>query len=163
MERWKKIKGFENYSVSDCGRVRNDKNNKLLSIRNNGHYVQIALYNNTGRQYKVYVHRLVAEAFIPNPNNYPQVNHKDEIKDNNNVCNLEWCTSSYNINYGSRTKRWLKNMNGSRAPKPIVVDGITFDSIADAGRHFNINASTIGAALFRGQQKCKGHTISYAQ
>lgn len=165
MERWKKIKDFDNYSVSDCGRVRNDKKKLLLKQINNSGYLVVNLYNDTTTK-KIRVHRLVAEAFIPNPNNYPIINHKNEKKDDNRVENLEWCTYKYNSNYGTCRERISTTMKGvPRYYQAIkcIVDGITFNSVADAGRHFNINASTIGAALFRGQQKCKGHTISYAQ
>ena len=67
------------------------------------------------------VHRLVAQAFIPNPNNYPQVNHKDEDPSNNNVSNLEWCDAQYNNAYGNRNKRCsLMQLNRADCSKPVL-------------------------------------------
>ena len=64
-----------------------------------------------GVGHKKTIHRLVAEAFIPNPNNYPCINHKDENKENNNANNLEWCTYKYNSNYGTCRERTLEKIN----------------------------------------------------
>lgn len=102
-EIWKDIKGYEGlYQVSNFGRVMNVKKNKLVKqeIIHNG-YVRVTLFNN-GKPKWFFIHRLVAIAFIPNPHNYPQINHKDENKLNNCVDNLEWCTAKYNSNYGTR-------------------------------------------------------------
>lgn len=120
IEEWRPIYGYEGlYEVSSYGRVRSldryEVNNlgykrllkgKILSpgIRKDGYFV-VSLRNKMFR-----VHRLVAQAFIPNPDELPQVNHKDEDKSNNNVDNLEWCDSKYNNNYGTariRTKETL--------------------------------------------------------
>lgn len=103
MEEWRAVPGYEGlYEVSNKGNVRNVRRNKLLRLQktNNG-YIRVVLSKNrikTGFQ----VHRLVALTFIPNPDNLPCVNHKDEDKINNSVNNLEWCTAKYNNNYGSR-------------------------------------------------------------
>ena len=71
-------------------------------------YAYVNLHLN-GKMKTIKTHRLVAEAFIPNPENKPMVNHKDEVKNNNAVENLEWCDAKYNINYGTRTARMIKN------------------------------------------------------
>ena len=106
MEEWKNVIGYEGlYEVSNMGNVRNVRRNTLLKLSKNKYgYIRVFLYKNgisTGFQ----VHRLVAQAFLPNPDNLPQVNHKDEDKSNNRVDNLEWCSQLYNNIYGSRMER----------------------------------------------------------
>ena len=95
-EIWKEIQGFEGeYAISNKGNVKNLKSGRILGGRYDSMgYKQIKL---KGKKYLI--HRLVALAFIPNPNNLPQVNHIDEVKTNNNVENLEWVTASENVNY----------------------------------------------------------------
>lgn len=123
-EIWKEIKDYTNYYVSNKGNIlniyekaikRNSKEKGIAfrilkpTIDSNG-YCCICLYkNNVSKIFKV--HRLVAEAFIKNPKNLPQINHKDENKLNNKVENLEWCNSFYNNNYGSRTKKVAKKLS----------------------------------------------------
>ena len=106
MEEWKKIPGYEGlYEVSNMGNVRNVRRNKLLRLsKTNNRYIRVSLCKN-GIKTGLTVHRLVAEAFIPNPDNLPEVNHKDEDKTNNRVENLEWCDHKYNMNYGTRNIR----------------------------------------------------------
>lgn len=104
-ELWKDIPGYEGlYQVSDCGNVRslNWRNtgivkNLYLKPHNKG-YLQVELVKNRKKK-MLTVHRLVAATFIPNPDNLPVINHKDENKSNNRVDNLEWCTFSYNATY----------------------------------------------------------------
>lgn len=111
-EEWKDIKNYEGlYKISNLGRVKKiNKSNIIIckpSIDTSG-YKQIVLTKNEKRKsYKI--HRLVAVAFIPNSNNLPQINHKDENKLNNDVSNLEWCTLQYNCNYGSRNYRCTRH------------------------------------------------------
>ena len=119
MEQWKPIKGFEGYEVSNLGRVRSlDRIRKaaygrtaqikgiILSVaKNNTNDYLLVRLNSGGRQVHKLVHRLVAEAFVPNPNNLPQVNHKDENPQNNRWDNLEWCDQLYNNHYGTAIER----------------------------------------------------------
>lgn len=106
MEEWKNIIGYEGlYEVSNKGNVRNVRRNTLLKLSKNYYgYIRVALSKN-GIKTWLRVHRLVAQAFLPNPDNLPQINHKDEDKLNNCVENLEWCTAKYNNNYGDRLKK----------------------------------------------------------
>lgn len=119
-EIWKDIPGFENiYQVSNIGNVKtldkyvnsSIKNNnkvkrktKILKQYNKNGYLQVSL-SKENKRYYFGVHRLVAMAFLPNTNNLPQVNHKDENKLNNKVDNLEWCSAKYNCNYGTRNSK----------------------------------------------------------
>ena len=123
MEQWRDIEGYEYlYQVSNEGRVkslnyRHTGRDKLLKPQsNNKGYLQVNLYKDRKRKHQN-VHRLVAEAFLPKPDGYTQVNHKDEDKTNNTVwinedgsvdlekSNLEWCINEYNYNYGTRIQR----------------------------------------------------------
>ena len=98
METWKAIKGYPNYEVSNLGNVRNKKGNVLKPEETERGYLRVNLFNN-GKVKHHKIHRLVASTFIPNENNFPQINHKDENKKNNKVDNLEWCTNWYNSHY----------------------------------------------------------------
>ena len=106
MEEWKNVIGYEGlYEVSDKGNVRNVRRNTLLKLTKTYYgYIQVNLYKN-GIRTGLRVHRLVAQAFLPNPDNLPEINHKDEDKTNNRVDNLEWCDRKYNNNYGDRLEK----------------------------------------------------------
>ena len=116
MEQWMVIHGYcDRYEVSNYGNVRSNQNGKqrlLKQMTNAGKYngyKMVTLYPGNGTSKKVKVHRLVAEAFIPNPNGYTIINHKDEDKQNNNVSNLEWCTKAYNNAYNDAYKRRVES------------------------------------------------------
>ena len=125
LEVWKDIKNYEGYyQVSNLGNVRScdrvikrlnffkkirGKNLKKVIDNSTGYYCVGLSKNNKANRF--YVHRLVAQAFIPNPNNLKYVNHKDETRTNNKVENLEWCTALYNNTYGTLLDR-LKNLKG---------------------------------------------------
>lgn len=117
-EYWKPVVGYEGlYEVSNFGRVKSLKFGKerILKQKIRGGYYSVGLSKN-GIVKTYQVHRLVAEAFIDNTDNLPQVNHKDENKLNNSVDNLEWCDAQYNCNYGTRTERLSKSqINGKRS------------------------------------------------
>lgn len=110
MEIWKDIKDYPNYQVSNMGRVKSlkyDKEKILKSCKDKDGYLIVGI-SKEGKIKNFKVHRLVASAFIPNPNNLPYINHINEIKDDNRIENLEWCSSKYNANYGSRNERMAK-------------------------------------------------------
>lgn len=105
-EEIRDIKGFEgHYAVTSYGRVWSYKSHKFLSpgVDKFGYCIVVLCKN--GKRKTCKVHRLVAEAFLANPDGKPQVNHKDENKTNNNIINLEWMTAVENINYGTRNNR----------------------------------------------------------
>ena len=138
-EKWKPVRGYEGiYEVSNLGRVRSvDRVNSFeawgktnyrklkgkirkQNFDGRGLYLHVSL--NDGKRNKIaLVHRLVAEAFIENPDNLPEVNHKDENKTNNNVSNLEWCDHKYNNNYGSKfhATRGEKNVSAKLTPEIV--------------------------------------------
>ena len=124
MEEWRSIPGYEGlYEISSYGRVKSleisyikkngvmdHKPEIILRPKNNGTgYFTVCLYKNKIHKYYL-IHRLVAQAFIPNPDNLSEVNHKDEDKSNNRVDNLEWCDHKYNMNYNDVQKRRSQRM-----------------------------------------------------
>jgi hypothetical protein len=114
----KEIKGYEGlYSITSCGKVWSHRRGVFLEpIYDKYGYLKVNLYKDD--KLKTFlVHRLVAIAYIPNPDNLPEVNHKDEIKDHDWINNLEWCTHGYNINYGTRTERQIQSRMGKHYEK----------------------------------------------
>lgn len=164
MEQWKAIPGYEGlYEVSNTGKVRSltrYKRELNRHLHKQGYeYVQLTKDHETKNKL---VHRLVAMAYINNPNNYPQVNHIDEDKTNNNVNNLEWCTAKYNMNYGKGAKaRHIKIdyskpifkenavKNGKKTSRAIVQftkDGVfvaRYDSAKEAMRKLGVKNAHI--------------------
>lgn len=102
IEKWVDIKGYENkYAISNFGRIKSIKANLIMKpMKCTNGYLCACLWKNN-RQKKILVHRLVALHFISNPENYEDVNHIDENKENNRVDNLQWCSHSFNMNYGN--------------------------------------------------------------
>ena len=117
-EIWRDIDDYEGlYQISNKGHVKSLKWGKERILRpmiNSSGYLNVVLYKNTASQSR-YIHRLVAEVFIPNTQNKPQINHKDECKTNNTVENLEWATAKENSNFGTRNERM-----GYSLSKPIL-------------------------------------------
>ena len=178
-EVWKPIEGFEGlYQISNFGKVKSlDRkviNNrtfqlikgKILKPCNNGNnYLYIGLCKN-GKIKRIAIHKLVAQAFIPNPNNLPQVNHKDENKLNNCVENLEWCTPNYNANYGNRNKKMKKMIIEKYAKKVVQYDinknYITeYDSIEETARKNNVTSQAISRCCNGKLKKCKNYIFKF--
>ncbi len=145
MEEWKDIKGFEGrYKVSNEGRVKSI-DSVIITGRGVRHYTEhfltpaaikngyLKVYLSSEKKSKWYlIHRLVAEAFIENPDNLPEINHKDENTSNNKVENLEWCDRKYNINYGTRTSKTSTPIEALDDDGNVVY---TFESKREARRH----------------------------
>lgn len=162
---WKKIKGYEMYEVSTEGEVRRINSKKVLkpfyrgSSKQKSRYLGVKLCKD-GTEKTFAVHRLVAEAFIPNPLHLPQVNHKDGNKINNSVDNLEFCNNSYNIWHSYNVIHTSKpkismsvlqyNKNGELIRK--------FDSINMASKELNIDSSSI-SSVCKGKRKTAGEQI----
>lgn len=160
MEEWRAIENFPDYEVSNYGNVRSYKRIRGMEIPhmmfphpNRYGYQCITLVNSDNKRCLVTVHRLVAIAFLANPNNLPCVNHKDENKANNNVINLEWCTQQYNVNYGSGKLRLsIANTNNPAYSKQIYQFDFngrfiqSYVSAAEAARQTGLKLSTISKA-----------------
>ena len=194
-EIWKDVKDYEGlYQVSNLGRVKSlerkswngykwfIKKERILKPRPlKAGYLKVSL-SKDGIVKDFLIHRLVAIAFIPNPNNLPEVNHKDENKGNNRYYNLEWCDGKYNINYGTaieRSKNNKPNMSGENNPmygksgkyspnsKKIVQLTLdnefikVWDSISDAVRELGFDCSTISKCCRGIKHKHKGFKWMY--
>ena len=174
-ETWRDVHGYEGlYKVSNKGNVRSvDRINhigrkysgRMLRPRyhTNG-YLQVDLRKGGIRKSKL-IHRLVAEVFIPNQNNYLEINHKDEDKSNNNVENLEWCTREYNMNHGTRNAR--ASQTQSKKVKAINIktgEVIAFNSGKEAKSKGGYSRGCVSQAcqgIYCGGNIYRGHRWSY--
>ena len=159
---WKQTQINPKYEVSDDGQVRTIATGHIKSQKTDryGYKVVCLSVNRDTRKY-VTVHRLVALAFIPNPNGYPQVNHKDEDKTNNRVENLEWCDAKYNSHYGTGRER-----SDKKRCKPVVLtdnngNTITYPSVKAAAVALGVDKACISGAITGRQKTCKGFTVAY--
>ncbi|RJE47691.1 hypothetical protein A7K50_03320 [Dehalobacter sp. MCB1] len=171
---WKNIKDFDNYQISNTGLVRKD--NKIIKSFDNKGYERILLTNGNLKSKKL-IHRLVAEHFIPNPDNKPQVNHKDLNTKNNNDWNLEWVTNKENVQHAilniPERKRQLKNdmsligkkfgkENAMKSRKPIEqlsIDGNLikqFSSAREASHELDISYKCISKCCLGSLKSYKG-------
>ena len=161
--KWKDIIGYENeYQINQFGEIRTLKDSPKLKkynvlkpqINKRNGYVYQMLYKN-GKEKLLRVHRLVAMAFLPNPNNLPQVNHKDGNKQNNSVDNLEWCEQSYNMKHAFKTglekpsekqKAAVRKTNEKKRKRVVRTMGDEkneYESATVAARKNNVGISTI--------------------
>lgn len=164
MENWKPIKDFEDYLASDLGNVYSTKSNKQMHLtKTKNGYMHINL-SKGNKKHGFYVHRLVANAFIPNPENLPQVNHKDEDKSNNGISNLEWCTNRYNQNYGTSNKRRSEKLKSRQTGNKILCleTGVAFPSIKEAGKVMGLCASEISRMVFKTRNVYSVHGYHFA-
>ena len=168
-EEWKYIKDYEGlYQISNLGRVFSLNKNKFKHpTKGSDGYIRVSLYKE--RERKSYlVHRLVAEAFIENPNNYPIINHKDENPSNNRVDNLEWCTFKYNNNYGNHIKNMVENntyYKGSKHPSSRKVQCITtgrkFNCIKEAAEYYLLDSYKHISTCCKGKRNyCGKHPVT---
>ena len=181
-EEWRDIEGFEGkYMVSNLGRVkslnynRTGKEGILEGVDYGYGYLYVNLYK-YGKGKQCMIHRLVAMAFIPNPDNLPEVNHKNEDKTDNRVENLEWCSRLYNNTYNGRAKKAGKKLRGrkqseehikkraEKTSKPIYSinkeSGLItcWESIMEAERQTGISKGNICDCL-KGRQKSAGGCV----
>lgn len=130
VETFLSVPGYEGlYEISNLGNIKSLRSGKLMKkTKNNDGYEAVSLTKN-GKSRGYFVHRLVALTFIPNPDNLPEVNHKDECRDNNVVDNLEWCTKKYNRNYGTYRERMSALKTGKPNPRKNKIQVEEYDPL----------------------------------
>ena len=182
-EIWKDINDYEGlYQVSNLGRIKSLKrkvdagNGKMRwqyerimsNKKTNGNGYNIVSLHKNGKSKNKCVHRLVAEMFIKNTNNYKYINHKDENKQNNCVNNLEWCTAQYNVTYNNlHIRKGIKNRNNKYSKRINRLDEEnnileTYPSINEASRKMGVSVRTISKCLNGKQKHSAGYKWKYA-
>lgn len=174
-EVWKDVQGYEgSYQVSNMGNVKSLERyvkrygkdflikERILAQTDNGYgYKFVSLVPLEGKAHKKnhYIHRLVAQSFIPNLNGYPEVNHIDEDKQNNSTNNLEWCSTQYNMRYGTRIARIKKKVIGvSTKDKSMVI----LDGIVDGAQHGFTNAQALSNCIHGHSKSSYGYVWNRA-
>ena len=148
----KDIKGYEGlYAITEEGQVWSYRSNKYLKQQQARNYLSIELHKDNNRKH-YFIHRLVAETYIPNPHNLPEVNHIDENKYNNCVDNLEWVSHKNNMNHGTQKER--ARTKCKKRIRCIETDTV-YNSTKEAAEALGIKAPNITSCL-KGRQKTSG-------
>jgi hypothetical protein len=156
----------EQYQVSNTGIVRNKLTGKILKPQKDGKgYLRVSLSKNNV-QVTIKVHRAVAMAFIPNPDNLPQVNHKDTNKENNTVSNLEWISNYDNMQHAIKNGLTNHVDNSGRKKRPVIRissngENVKFGSLAEASKQCNVSRSNLCNALKGKRNMCGGYRWKY--
>ena len=162
-----KLKNYSSYEIYEDGRIYSYKSRKWLTLkpRQDG-YIRVRLVNDNGEIKDLYLHRIIAQTFIPNPENLPCVNHKDENRMNCHKDNLEWCTYEYNNNYGNHITKMLEHRiyeAPSTAIQVAQLDKKTeeiiqiFPSIKEASRAVNGSAGHINEVVHGKRKTAYGY------
>lgn len=169
-EIWKDIKGYEGlYQISNLGRVKSfsragtrTKKERILKTRFSYKGYERINLSKEDIDKTHFIHRLVAQAFIPNPYNYKEINHKDENSRNNKVSNLEWCDRSYNINYKNRNKKVADKLaiRVIQLKNEKIIN--EFDSMIQAQRKTKIPISNISKCCSGERKSAGGYKWKYA-
>lgn len=164
-EEWKEVYGFDIlFEISNKGRVRTKHHGKqgykkeyrYIEPTDNGNgYLRMNVRQNNHPK-TIYIHRLVADAFVENPNKYCEVNHKDENKHNNVAENLEWCLHRYNCNYGTRNEKC-----GGKKQIRCKETGIIYESVKHASDVFNVGKTALSNCLKGRSKTCAGYSWEY--
>lgn len=147
------VENYSSYGITENGQVWSYKSNKFLSQRYDKYgYLRVTLMNDDKKMKTELVHKLVALAYIPNPDGKETVNHKDENKENNCVSNLEWMTRQENLNYGTRGQR-----QSDKVSKPVrcIETGIIYKNTLVASKEIGISATSIYNCI-NGKSKTAG-------
>lgn len=171
-EEWRDIDGYEGlYKISNLGRVKSVERyvnhpkggvrivrERIKNIEFDNNRPRVELSRN-GNKKKYLVYRLLAKAFVPNPNNYNEVNHIDENPMNNSLDNLEWCTHRYNINHGTRTSRasmakW-KGVGMYHPENDVLM--MVFSSCLEAAKYMQVSSSSISTSCNKKGRLVKGY------
>ena len=168
-EIWKDVEGYEGlYQVSNLGRVKRITTGRVLKpLKHANGYLGVKLSKNS-IVYTKNIHRLVAQAFIPNPENKPEINHIDENKTNNNVSNLEWSTRKENNNHGTRNERAGKAISKTLSIPIIAINIKTGESqefygTNECARQLDLNPGNITSVLKGRYKQTGGYTFKYKE
>lgn len=161
------IKGFEGlYAITSCGKVWSYRSKKFLALYQTKSGYLTANLSKNGKSKPYRVNRLVAEAYLENPNNLPYVNHKDEVKTHNWINNLEWCDAKYNSNYGSSRDKIAEKLEGNNnSGKPVICieTGVVYKSVKEAERQTGIHNSGINRVVNGKMKTSGGYHWKYAE
>lgn len=164
IEEWKTVPDYPNYEVSNFGNVRSKDRitirkgapakikGQLLKSHDTRGYKSVTLYSGSRDMHiQTGIHRLVAKAFIPNPNNLPCINHKDEDRTNNHVSNLEWCTYKYNSNYGTAIERRVMHQDWDSIARK---NSVAIEQLDKSGKVVKVWPSMIECERLTGWKAC---------